>query len=471
MSFVKFIDKSDANSFKKLSKTGIKLDDVKEPVLMRDIFPYSEVPRITFEKETVPMDPPDEIFITDTSFRDGQQGHKPYSPEQIADLFELINRLGGPKGVIRQSEFFLYSKKDQQSLELCRKKGFKYPEITGWIRANKDDFKLVKEAELKETGILTSASDYHIFLKLKWTRKKAMENYLDIARSAIASEIIPRCHFEDVTRADIYGFVLPLAKELMKLQEESGMPVKIRLCDTLGFGVTSEYAALPRSIPKLVYSMTHFAGVPKNQLEWHGHNDFYRVLVGASTAWMYGCAGANGTLLGYGERTGNTAVEALCIEYAQLTGNTNGMDLTAITDIVNYFTKDIKAKLSRTKPFVGDDFNVTRAGIHADGLLKDEEIYNIFDTKKILNRPVKVSITDKSGIAGLVYKINMLFDLERKIDKTAPGLPEMYANIVKQYQEGRTTEVSDEEITVLVAEFMPQIVSCEYPKVEIRPKD
>ncbi|MFH1432669.1 MAG: 2-isopropylmalate synthase [archaeon] len=465
-----FIDENDKNALKDNPK--IELDDIDQPNLLRDMFPYTEVPKIFFEKKTVPIDPPEQLLITDTTFRDGQQGHKPLSVEHIVNLYSLLHELGGKKGIIRQSEFFVYSKKDKQALDACRKKGFDYPEITSWIRANKEDFKLVKQLEMDETGILTSASDYHIFLKLKWTRKKAMENYLDIARSAIASEIIPRCHFEDVTRADIYGFVLPLAKELMKLQEETGMKVKIRLCDTMGFGISNEYAVLPRSVPKLIYSMIYGAGVPKDQLEWHGHNDFYRVHTNAVSAWLHGCAAVNGSLLGYGERTGNTPIEALCIEYAQLTGKTDGMDLTKITDIAEYFTKRVKTKIARTKPFVGSEFNMTRAGIHADGLLKNEEIYNIFDTLKILKRPVQVAITDKSGMAGLVYKINEIFELERKIDKTEPGLEKIYDHIMLQYRDGRTTAISDDELTSLVAEFMPRIFKCDYPaRYEPWPKD
>ncbi len=471
---LKFIGEKDKNALR--ASPSVELEDISEPNLMRDVFPYTEVPRMVFEDKRVPMDMPSEIFITDTTFRDGQQGHKPYTVDQIVRLFEYLHQLGGPKGIIRQSEFFLYSKKDKLAVEACRKKGFEFPQVTGWIRAHKEDFKLVKQMELKETGILTSASDYHIFLKLKWTRKKAVENYLDVARAAIDAEIVPRCHFEDVTRADVYGFAVPLARKLMELQEESGMRVKIRLCDTLGFGVENEYAALPRSVSKLVYTMVHDAGVPKEQLEWHGHNDFYRMIACAVSAWLHGCAGINGTLLGYGERTGNTPIEALCIEYAQLTGETNGMDLSVITDIAKYFRQDIKAKVARTKPFVGSEFNLTRAGIHADGLLKNEEIYNIFDTGRILKRPIQVAITDKSGVAGIVYKINELFEPGKKVDKKTAGIAEMYESIHQQYLDGRTTAISEDELVSLVMEFMPHVLLCEYScrypcRYEVSPKE
>ncbi|MCX5781340.1 MAG: 2-isopropylmalate synthase, partial [Elusimicrobia bacterium] len=364
-----------------------ELHDVKEPNLYRDVFPYSEIPKITFNNRVVPMAPPEEIWITDTTFRDGQQALTPFSIEQIVELYDLMHRLGGPSGIIRQTEFFIYSDKDKQAMRKCQEKGYKYPEITSWIRATKSDFHLVKEMGLKETGILTSSSDYHIFLKLKKTRKEALEMYLDIVRAALEEGIVPRCHFEDITRADFYGFVVPFASELMKLSKEAKLPVKIRACDTLGFGVAYPGASLPRNVNGIMYGLMQLAGVPSEWLEWHGHNDFYRGLTNATFAWLYGCSGINGTLLGIGERTGNTPIEALCIEYVALRGTTDGMDLSVITEIAKYFEETIGYKIPPMQPFVGAHFNVTRAGIHADGLLKDQEIYNVFDTEAILKRP------------------------------------------------------------------------------------
>ena len=84
------------------------LQDVKEPHLYREIFPYTEIPKCTFNHRLSPVDPPKEIWITDTTFRDGQQSRAPYTPEQIVHLYKLMSKLGGPKGKIRQCEFFLY---------------------------------------------------------------------------------------------------------------------------------------------------------------------------------------------------------------------------------------------------------------------------------------------------------------------------------------------------------------------------
>jgi isopropylmalate/homocitrate/citramalate synthase len=294
----------------------------------------------------------------------------------------LLSRLGGPKGIIRQTEFFIYSKKDIKALEACRDLGLQFPEITTWIRANREDFKLVKSLNIKETGILVSASDYHIFKKMKMTRSQAMNYYLQTVSDAFEAGVIPRCHLEDITRADFYGFVVPFVNELMRLSRDAGIPVKIRACDTMGYGVPLPEVALPRSVPGIIYGLQHYSDVPSEQLEWHGHNDFYKAVSNASTAWLYGASAVNCSLLGIGERTGNIPVEAMVFEYASMRGTLDGMDPTAITDIANYFRDEMGYRIPEMTPFVGRNFNVTRAGIHADGLMKDEEIYNIFDTKK-----------------------------------------------------------------------------------------
>jgi len=448
------VKKSPANK----KKWKYKLKELDEPNLYKDIFPYTEVSKVVFDHKILPVSQAEEIFITDTTFRDGQQARPPYTAQQIVDIFQLLSKLGGPNGVIRQSEFFLYSKKDKEAVEKCQALGLRYPEITGWIRAAKEDIHLVNEAGLKETGILTSVSDYHIFLKLGKKRSEAMDDYLGIVKSILELGIIPRCHFEDVTRADIYGFCVPFALELMKLREESGIEIKIRLCDTMGYGITYPGAALPRSVDKLVRAFIEDAGVPGHLLEWHGHNDFHRAMTNATTAWLYGCSAANSTLLGLGERTGNPPIEALIIEYIALKGNNNGIDTTIITDIAEYFEKELEVKIPHNYPFVGSEFNVTRAGVHADGLIKCEEIYNIFDTNKILKRPVVTMITDKSGNAGIAFWINQRFGLkgESAVDKRHPGISKINKWIAEQYDSGRVTTISPEEMEKKVRFYLPE---------------
>ena len=375
------------------------LQDVPDPNLYRDIYDYESVPKVAFNHRRVPMNMPEEIWITDTSLRDGQQSVEPYSVDQIVKIYKLLNRLGGPYGIIRQTEFFIYSKRDREALEKCMALNLPFPEITSWIRANKEDFRLVRQLGIRETGILVSCSDYHIFKKMKMTRKQALDHYLGTVKDAFDAGVIPRCHLEDITRADFYGFVVPFVNELVKLSDNAGIPVKIRACDTMGYGVPFSGTALPRSVPGIIYGLQHYSDLQSECLEWHGHNDFYKAVVNASTAWLYGACAVNCSLLGIGERTGNVPLEAMVFEYASLRGSFDGMDPTVITEIADFFRKDVGYHIPPMTPFVGRNFNVTKAGIHADGLLKDEEIYNIFDTARLLNRPASVQISKTSGLA------------------------------------------------------------------------
>ena len=432
-----------------------ELQDVKEPQLYRNFFDYTSIPKIAFNYRHVPMNCPKDIWITDTTFRDGQQSRSPYTAEQIVDLYKFLHKLGGPKGIIRQSEFFLYNEKDRKAVEMCQDLGYEFPEVTSWIRANEKDFALVKSMNIKETGILVSCSDYHIFKKMHLTRREALEKYLAIIKSALSEGIRPRCHFEDITRADYYGFVIPFANELKKLMDESGIPIKIRCCDTLGYGVNYPGTSLPRSVQGIIYGLKHYAEFPSELIEWHGHNDFYKAVVNSTTAWLYGASGINTSLLGIGERTGNTPLEAMVMEYASIKGTTDGMDLTVITDIARYFEENLGYRIPPQTPFVGKNFNTTRAGIHADGLLKDEEIYNIFDTETILNRKAAVAVDSYSGLAGIAYWFNSYFNIpeEMKITKNDSIVAEVKELVDKEYKNGRTTAMSNYELKQFVKEI------------------
>ena len=426
-----------------MANKNLRLVNVEKPNLYRQTFSYTEFPRVVFDNREVEYDIPEEIWITDTTFRDGQQSRPPFKPEQILKIYDLLHEIDGGTGLIRQCEFFLYSERDREAVELCKERGYKFPEVTGWIRAVAADFKLVSQMGLSETGILTSASDYHIFLKLRKTRAQAMNAYLDIVKAALDSSVTPRCHLEDITRADYEGFVLPFAAELMKLSKKYDKPIKIRLCDTLGFGLPWARVSLPRGIPKLIYGLRQI-GVPSERLEWHGHNDLHKVQVNAATAWLYGCSAANAAIFGCGERTGNPPLEALVVEHAQLKGMTKGVNYAAITELAEYVRKESGFEIPHNYPLVGKDFNVTRAGIHADGLLKNEEIYNCFDTQKLLNRPVGVAITDKTGAAGIKHWIEARYQIE--IPKHDRRITKIKDKIDAEYAADRVSMISDEEM-------------------------
>ena len=456
------------NNITKMLEIEFQFNDPASPNLFRNMYPYNQVPSIVFNHRIVPMNIPERLYITDTTFRDGQQARSPYTVEQICRLFDLLHKLDNGSGIIKQSEFFLYSRKDREAVVRCMEKGYDFPQVTSWIRAKKEDFNIVKEMGIKETGILVSCSDYHIYKKLKMNRSQAMESYLGIVGSALEAGIIPRCHFEDITRADFYGFVLPFANKLMELSKEAGIPVKIRACDTLGLGVSIPGVVLPRSVQQIMYGLLNYSEVPSEWLEWHGHNDFYRSVTNSVTAWLYGASAVNASLLGIGERTGNTPLEAMVIEYCQLKGNSDGLNLKVITEIAEYFENELDYEIPPRTPFVGRAFNATRAGIHADGLMKDEEIYNIFNTTDLLGKPPIVIIDAHSGLAGITAWINTYFMLKEdtRVDKKHPGVEKIKQWVDLEYENGRATVIGDAEMEHLVSEYIPELFRIRESRVE-----
>ncbi|MBU3189069.1 2-isopropylmalate synthase [Clostridium bowmanii] len=447
---------------KDVNKTGIlnlKVNQEQHPKLFKDIFPYSEIPKMVFGSEQIPMCIPEDIWITDTTFRDGQQAMDTYTEEQIIRIFDYLHKLDNNSGIIRQTEFFLYTEKDRNAARKCLERGYRFPEVTSWIRANKEDFKLVVDMCLKETGMLMSCSDYHIFKKLNKTRQQAMDLYISLVEESLENGIAPRCHLEDITRADFFGFVIPLVQKLMELSKKSGIEVKIRACDTLGLGLPYSGTELPRSVQHIINGLRVYGGVPSEYLEWHGHNDFYNVVPNATTAWLHGCSAINTSLFGIGERTGNCPLEAMIIEYGQLKGNVKEMDLKLISEIVRYFEGEFKYSIPPRTPFVGSEFNVTRAGIHADGILKDEEIYNIFDTEKILGRPIVVAVNEHSGHAGITAWINTYFRLKEtdKIDKKDARIQIIKEWVDEQYMGGRNTVMKSDELELIAKQVIPEL--------------
>ena len=167
---------------------------------------------------------------------------------------------------------------------------------------------------------------------------------------------------------------------------------------------------------------------------------------------MYGCSGINTSLFGIGERTGNTPLEAMVFEYAQLRGDLNGMDTTVITELAEYYENEIGYQIPDRTPFVGKNFNVTRAGIHADGLLKNEEIYNIFDTEKFLNRPVLCAVSNTSGLAGIAHWVNTYYSLreDMHLDKTSDLTHAIKDWVDEEYAGGRVTVLTDAELVAVI---------------------
>jgi len=419
-----------------------RMPDPPEPELFERAFPREGFPRYDWTER--PSSLPAVVWTTETTHRDGQQGGLPLTVAQGIRIYDLMCAFTGSSGALRQAEFFVYREADRAMLEaaLERWRDGAPVEPTTWIRASAADAALVREVGVRETGMLASASDYHTFYKFDpGGRRAAASAYLDAVRAVVDAGLRPRLHLEDMTRAP-EEFVLPFVEAVRELAPDA----KFRICDTMGLGLPSERVAWPRSVPRLVARLRE-AGIASEDLEFHPHNDTHLVVANCLAAIEAGCAAINGTLLGKGERTGNAPLEAVLLHAAGMGCLPAEPDFRALNDLAAVY-EELGEPLPAKYPLFGRDAHRTRAGIHADGLNKFWWMYAPFDVPGLLGRPLELSFTKDSGIAGLVFLVRQ--HTGREPAKDDPQLVGLHRELMRQFDAGRQTAVEWEEIAPLL---------------------
>jgi len=415
----------------------------------RDVYPFNSVPRIIPSSREIEENLRS-IYITDTTLRDGQQGWRSFSVEESVKIYELLVDIGG-RGAIRATEVFLYTDKDREVVKILKSYGYRYPKVISWIRATRSDLRLVIDVGLDETIMLTSISDYHIRYKFGLSREEVIGKYLEVIEEAFRHGIKVKCSLEDITRADIHGVVVPFIKRVLELGEKYDIEPAFRMPDTLGLGLPFPEVPLPRGIPAIVTTIRRETGVSQEQLEFHAHNDFGLAVANQLSAWMYGAASANCTLLGIGERAGNCPLEVIAIHYTGIKGSSD-INLKALPRIVDLF-ESMGYRVNDHYPIVGRNAFKTKAGIHADGLLKNPEVYLPFNPMEVLGKPYGVEITPYSGTAAIVLWIKNYLGYS-DISKDDPRIKAIYREIQELYSRtGRREPLSDNEIMEIVSKY------------------
>lgn len=431
----------------------MRLNGVNGEQYYRDVYPFTDVPRFVIEYREL-AENLGKVYLTDTTLRDGQQGWRVFSPRECERIYELLTEIGG-RGAIDSTEVFLYTEKDREVAKRLIDYGYRYPKVIAWIRATLSDLQLVLDSRIDEAVVLMSISDYQIRYKFNTSREDVLRKYLEVAEKALEHGITIRCSLEDITRADVNGVVIPFIRKLLVLSEKYRVPIKIKLPDTLGLGLPFSEAPLPRGIPAIVQNIRRATGVPQENIEFHGHNDFGLVVANHLSAWMYGAAASNCTLLGIGERAGNCPLEVMAVHYAGLRGQ-NNINLKALPNIVELF-ESMGHKLTEHYPIVGRNAFRTKAGVHADGLLKNPEVYLPFDPMKVLGVPYSLSITPYSGRAAVLLWLRNYLGLNH-LSKDDPRVASIYNDIVEFFNEtGRTEPLTDSEMLEIVSRYFPEV--------------
>jgi isopropylmalate/homocitrate/citramalate synthase len=378
-------------------------------------------------------------LITDTTLRDGAQDSRfAIFPSDVRlKYYDLLHRLDNDTGSIYAVEAFIYQKRDVWTLEKLLERGYQWPRVTTWTRATPKDIKLlvdVSQGKVKETGMLASASDHHIFDKLGYASKEeAIEKYLQPIRTALENNITPRVHLEDTTRADIHGWVIPFMQRVL---DESRGAAKFRVCDTIGWGSPDPYAKLPWGVPRLISTLRAETGA---ELEFHGHNDFGLATANTIAAWRYGAKKANVAFAGLGERTGNTSLEQIVAALIRHYGDP-GFDLKALEEMKTLIDTEVTPLPDRA-PIIGEVFTTT-AGIHQAGVGRQGGapgglIYLPFAASLFGRNEVELSrIGSLSGSEGIISVLNR--ELERtgsetRVKETSRVVKQIYDRIQDEY--------------------------------------
>ncbi|MEA1945530.1 MAG: isopropylmalate synthase [Euryarchaeota archaeon] len=389
-----------------------------------------------------------EVFISDSTIRDGSQmpGIVMKRRHKLR-IYEFLHDIG-----IEKLETFVYHKRDLDAIAGMQDIGYEYPEITGWARALPSDIDFVLDVDgIKETGILMSVSDSHIFDKMQLaSREEAHERYLNALQYAVDHGLRTRVHLEDMTRADLHNFVYPLVTDIIDIDPDC----IIRICDTLGFAVPFADACEPYSIPKIVSRLREL-GV--TNIETHIHDDFGLSVSSALAGFWYGANWSSLTFLGIGERSGNTELEKILLFLTRRIEGFEKYDLSGITKFAEYMEHHIGIRIPRNKSIVGKNVFVHESGIHTAGVIKNPFTYEPYPPE-IIGAERQLLIGDSSGREVVRHKVEAtlreLMHVEVGIDKNDPRIAEIQKDIQRLYdEEQRVSCISDEELTRYVEKY------------------
>ena len=390
-----------------------------------------------------------DVFISDSTVRDGSQmaGVVLKKRHKIV-IYEYLHRMG-----VEKLEAFVFNERDRDAVRAMLDRGYEFPEVTGWARANPKDIDFVLSMDgISETGILMSVSDTHIVDKMGLSgREAAREKYLDALQYAVDHGLRTRAHIEDMTRSDIEGFVLPLISDIIEIDPDC----IVRLCDTLGFGVPFIDVGEPYGIP---YIVNRLREIGVKNIESHMHDDFGLGVANTLSAFWHGANWTSVTFLGIGERAGNAELEKILLFLKQRVEGFDKYDLTCISEFSRFIEDEIGIRVPRNKALVGRNVFAHESGIHAAGVIKNPFTYEPYPPE-LIGAERQLLIGDSSGLEVIRQKVEeamneLMHVTSIVLDKNDPRLRAIQRDIQRLYdKEQRVSCISDEELRGYVEKY------------------
>jgi 2-isopropylmalate synthase len=347
------------------------------------------------DESGVPQKDDDVVVIFDTTLRDGEQS--PGATLNVEEKLEIARQLSRLGVDICEAGFPIASQGDFDAVRRIaeevgpltegRKSGQPMV-IAGLARANKADIKraydAVAAAPRHRIHTFLATSDIHLKYKLKIDREECIDQVIESV--SYAKTLCDDIEFspEDAGRSDP-DFLVQVLGEAIKAGATT-----LNIPDTVGYTTPEEFGNL------IKYLIEHTPNSDKAVWSVHCHNDLGLATANTLAGVQNGARQMEVTLNGIGERAGNTSLEevVMAIETRPQTYNVcTNIDTTQITRTSRMVSAYTGMVVQPNKAIVGANAFAHEAGIHQDGMLKNQQTYEIM-------RPETVGLTASKLVMG-----------------------------------------------------------------------
>ncbi|MFZ5642116.1 MAG: homocitrate synthase [Bacillota bacterium] len=324
------------------------------------------------------------LMIVDTTLRDGEQtAGVVFANREKVRIAKFLDELG-----VHQIEAGIPTMggDEKEAIKAICKAGLK-ASIMGWNRPVLKDIESSLECGVDAVAISISTSDIHIKYKLQQTKEWVIESMVKAVEYAKKEGMYVSANAEDASRSDI-DFLIQYAKAV----KEAGAD-RLRYCDTVG--ILDPFTTMEK--------IERIRKEVDIDIEMHTHNDFGMATANALAGVKAGANWIGVTVIGLGERAGNSALEEIVMSLKHLYDVDLGFKTEMFREVAEYVSRASGRELPAWKAIVGSNMFAHESGIHADGTMKNPKTYEAFTPEEVgLER--QIVIGKHSGTASLKAK-------------------------------------------------------------------
>jgi len=304
------------------------------------------------------------VSVCDTTLRDGEQtAGIVFANIEKYRIAELLDAAGVPQ---IESGIPTMGGDEKIAIKHIAHMGLD-ASILGWNRAEISDVNASIDCDVDAVALSMSSSDIHIENKLRKSREWVLGKVAESVEYAADHGFYISCNAEDASRADLNFLV-----EFARTAKDAGAS-RLRYCDTIG-----------RDDPFTVYErIKAIRSMVDIDIEMHTHNDFGMTNANTFAGLKAGAKFASTTVLGIGERAGNTPLEEVVMTAKHILKMETGIDPLKLKPLAEYVSVASGRPIYVSKPFLGSNCFAHEAGIHTDGVIKDYNNYEPYAPEEV----------------------------------------------------------------------------------------